>query len=282
MTTVSTHSASKTPAVNRLAEPGTRLSILRPEWHATLVASGLEGYSDFLECATGEVVARTGTSETRRVVLERGPRPLHAYLKQYRYAGARWRHRFRRHKGEIEARNYRLMRERAQVPVPDVVAIGSRRAGLRLLDAFILTQEIERTSSLEAWWTRRFPTPGVPHPLRRELENEVLELVVRMHRVHFYHVDLQWRNLLIRETPNGPRLYVLDSSRGGLRRLPWIRWHARMRDLSSLEKTARRFLSRADRVRFVHDYVRRTGCRESPRKLITRILADRRRKDTVS
>lgn len=252
-----------------------------PECRPTLIATGLVCYRDFVDCEIGEVVAQTGTSITRRLALVHSPDPLRAYLKQYRYIGSRWRHRFRRHKGAVEARNYQLMRERARVPVPDVIAIGRRCAGVRLLDAFILTREIGGASNLEDWWSMRLAAQGVPVALRRELIGEVLELVVRMHRVGFFHVDLQWRNLLIRESPDGPRLFVLDSSRGGLRRSPWMRWHARMRDLSSLEKTARRFLSRADRFRFVCDYLRETGCRESPRRLITRILADRRRKDAV-
>ncbi len=244
-----------------------------------LEAGGLASYDDFLACSAGEMVAQTGTSQTRRIVLHQGTRTLYAYLKQYRYLGPRWRHRFRRHKGAIEARNYELMRELARIPVPEVIAIGSRSSGLRLRDAFILTREVEGTSSLESWWSDRLKIGDVSQALRREILGEVLDLVVRMHCANFYHVDLQWRNLLIRDSIDKPRLFVLDSSRGGLRHLPWIRWHARMRDLSSLDKSARRFLSRADRARFVHEYVRATGCRESPRRLITRILADRRRKE---
>jgi tRNA A-37 threonylcarbamoyl transferase component Bud32 len=280
VTTVNAHLISDSRAADLPVEPGTRLHLMMPDWRSRLDSAGLRHYGDFLECSAGEIVATTGTSQTRRIVLAHGDSSQVAFLKQYRYSGARWRHRFRRHKGEVEARNYRLMRDLAGVPVPDVVAVGSRRAGLRLLDAFILTRGIVAASPLDDWWTVRTSREGVPPGLRRAIIGEVLDLVVRMHRVGFYHVDLQWRNILIRETSDGPRLFVLDSSRGGLRRTPWMRWHARMRDLSSLEKTARNFLSRTERVRFVHAYLRATRCRETPRKLITRILADRRRKDS--
>jgi len=280
VTTVNAPLLSHPGAADRKIEPGMRLSLVSPDWAERLDAAGLRRYTDFLDCSAGEIVATTGTSRTRRIELAHANHSYTVFLKQYRYAGARWRHRFRRHKGAVEARNYRLMRDRAGIPVPEVIAHGCRRAGLRLLDAFILTRGIDAAVPLESWWANRGSRHGVPAALRREIIREALDLVARMHRAGFYHVDLQWRNLLIQQSAVGPRLFVLDSSRGGLRRLPWMRWHARMRDLSSLEKTARNFLSRTERARFVHDYLRATNCRESPKRLITRILADRRRKDS--
>lgn len=255
------------------------MEIIDESLRSQFAAWGFRAYEDFAEYGGGVVVAATGTSRTRRLELPHAGGIETFYLKQYAYAGRGLRHRLHLHKGAIEARNYRLMRDAAGVGVPEVVAIGSRRAGLRLVDAFILTRAIDAARPLDEWWRGHAAAGGVSAEMQREIAEQLLGIVAPMHRAHFYHVDLQWRNILIRGPAGGVELFVLDSSRGGQRWLPWMRWHFRMRDLSSLEKSAREFVSRSQRMRFVREYVRRTACPESPRRLIERIIADRARKD---
>jgi hypothetical protein len=238
-------------------------------------ACGFRKYRHFAECADGDLVSRSGTSQTRRLVLGDGARRETVYLKVYRYQGDRWRHRFRRHKGAVEARNYRFLRRRCGVRVPDVLAYGGRRAWLWLRDAFILTRAIDDAAPLEA----RLHDPP---PMRRRLMREVARAVARMHAAHFYHADLQWRNILVRpgspSTPSpskaegdqggslkgggegegtgaGDDIFVLDSSRGGRRYTTPARRHGQVRDLSSLDKLGRVHLSRADRMRWLKWYL---------------------------
>lgn len=255
------------------------MEIIDEALRSQLEAGGLRTYEDFAACGRGVIVASTGTSRTRRLELPVAGGMETFYLKQYAYAGRGLRHRLHTHKGAIEARNYRLMRDAAGVGVPEVVAIGSRRAGLRLVDAFILTRAIDEARPLDEWWREQAASGGVSAGLQREIAEQLLGIVATMHQAHFYHVDLQWRNILIRGPAGGVELFVLDSSRGGRRWLPWMRWHFCMRDLSSLEKSAREFVSRAARVRFLREYVRRAACPEQPRRLIERIITDRARKD---
>lgn len=255
------------------------MKIIDDAMRSRLQAWGLSTYNDFADCTRGVVVASTATSQTRRLDLPANPGTATFYLKQYTYTGRGLRHRLNCHKGSIEARNYRLMRDEAGIAVPEVVAIGSQRSRFRLVTAFILTRAIDDARPLDEWWRQQSATGGVPAALQREIAAQLLDVTAKMHRVHFYHVDLQWRNILIRGPAGGVRLFVLDSSRGGRRWLPWMRWHFRMRDLSSLEKSAREFVPRTRRMRFVHEYTRQTACPERPRRLIERIIADRAQKD---
>ncbi len=243
-----------------------------------LPAEGFRNYADFAGCERGEVVARSGTTVTRRLRME-GPGGGEFYLKQYRYAGPRWRHRFRRSKDAIEARNYALLRDRCGVCVPQVVAHGSRRAGWRLLDAFILTRGVCGAVPLERWWREQSADAGRAAAALRTIERWA-EVIARMHRAGVFHVDLQWRNLLVRPGAPAAELFVLDSARGGRRRSPWMRNHATVRDLSGLEKSARRYLTRTQRLRWLRAYLRARGrSAEHVAPLARTIARDRARKD---
>ncbi|MFO0972233.1 MAG: lipopolysaccharide kinase InaA family protein [Phycisphaerae bacterium] len=261
---------------------GDRLAIESAADAAWLAAAGLASCADFIAGRRGTPVARTRTSQTQRVEIEVNGRREACYLKQFDYAERATRHRLLPHKGAIEARNYRLLRSRVGAAVPDVIAHGSRRRFGRLVHGFILTRGVPDAEPLERWWPRH--AAGGTAAGERLLA-ELASLVARMHAAGFYHVDLQWRNILVRDMLGGPTPVVLDSSRGGRRFLPWMRWHFRMRDLSSLDKSARTFLTRPQRFRWLRRYVAAcddaTDARGAARRLARRVLADRRRKDGV-
>lgn len=247
-----------------------------------LDAAGLRSYEDFLHRDDGEVVGSSGTTVTRRISLGSESDGGEFYLKAYLYRGGRWRHRWRMDKGAVEARNYLYMRERCGIAVPDVVAYGSRRRGFRLLDAFILTRSVSGGTTLDRLFESRWPRADllVREPLRGSLLREVAGVVTRMHRAGFYHVDLQWRNLLVcDEALESPSVYVLDSPRGGPRSWPPHRAHGRIRDLSSLYKEARMRLSRSEQLRWLLWYAEETRLTDDLRLMIWTILQDRGTKD---
>lgn len=276
-----------------IAGMGERLVISAPQYGPMLARLGLRSYSDFADCDVGSVVSKSGSTLTRRIEVpdadaaatdgmctQRGGITL--YLKQYRHDGPRSRHRFRQAKCGVEVRNYRLLRERCCVNVPEVVAYGARRRGWRLVDAFILTRGIDDAVPLDAWWAQRYRAGSVPNGVIREILDRGRAMVARMHRAGFFHIDLQWRNVLIREAAEGVELFVLDSSRGGMRYSPWMTRHARLRDLSSLEKSAREHLSLRHRMRWLRSYLADVPCRGSSRDWARRIAEDRVRKDGES
>jgi tRNA A-37 threonylcarbamoyl transferase component Bud32 len=230
-------------------------------------------------------VARSNTTTTRRVEL--GADGLHArfFLKVYHHEGPGRRRRLLRDKCAREARNYRLLHERCAVGVPEVVAHGARRRGLHVLESFIMTRAIDGAMSLEQLNVPRLATSPGPcgAAMRRKLLAITAALVARMHAAGFYHIDLQWRNLLVASSANEePRIFVLDCVRGGLRRTALGRAHGRVRDLSSLHKDARHRLSRTEQLRWLRTYlgIRRMGPEE--KALIQAIVHDRRIKDAGS
>jgi len=248
------------------------------------------------------VVGRSSTSQTRRIELERVPAAESGtaestggevlFLKVYRYAGQTRRLGLWPDKGAIEARNYRILRQCCDIDVPDVIAYGSRRSRGYLLDAFILTRAIPHVRPLEELSQRRSDEsrPGAGGPddsaavardsLRSYLLCQTAEMVARMHAACFYHIDLQWRNILISDDHSPrPRIFVIDSARGSLRHWGVFRAHGRLRDLSSLYKEARMRLTAREQIGWLRRYfgVRRLG--REHHAMIQAILDDRRIKD---
>lgn len=233
----------------------------------------LRSYADFVECKAGEVVARRGTCETRRILIG-GDEPGEAvYLKVYRYEPS-WRTMLMRDASTIESRNYATLRTRCGAAVPNVIATGRRRSLGRLRDAFILTRGIPNARPMDEWME------GCGAAARSRALGQLAELVSRMHASGFYHVDLQLRNVLVREGDDRElTLHVLDSSRGGLRRWSVRREYARFRDLSSLFKGARSRLTSREPLRWLKRYFGVGRLTPAHRMLARTILIDRRKKD---
>jgi len=242
----------------------------------------LSGTRTFIGFEAGAIVGESGTTETRRFTIPSAHGRDVFYLKKYRYLGVRRRHRFRVDKAAIEARNYATLRRRCGVAAPEVVVHGSRRRGWRLLDAIIVTREVAQAVSMEALFERRWPRAdrAAGDPARAALLAEAARVVGRMHRSGFYHIDLQWRNLLVSGADAAcASICVCDSPRGGLRRWRPHRMHGALRDLSSLHKEARRRMTRTQQMRWLSDYLRASGLRADRRALIWTIFLDRVIKD---
>ncbi|MBN2705438.1 MAG: hypothetical protein JXR89_03235, partial [Deltaproteobacteria bacterium] len=94
---------------------------------------------------------------------------------------------------------------------------------------------------------------------RSEARETLMQLICRhlriMHGAGFFHFDPKWRNLLVRLKNSGEiaGVWWIDSPRGGI--LPaWLHDYGRVHDLASLCRLALFFLSRSQRLRFLHDY----------------------------
>lgn len=306
---------------------------------ALLADAGFATYVDFIDRQPGQEVGKSSTTRTTRFRISeprtgvRGrsgesavrhgvgipahpphPPPAAAggsddagpcdfFIKVYRYAGDQWRHRFRRDKATLEAENYALLDD-IGIGTPGVVAFGSRRSSIRLVDAVIITRGLPDVISLDRLFEQRWPDDRkhANDSLRADVLAQVLDEVRRMHDAGFFHIDLQWRNILIggwgeepsarpgespRETvrhqPSArfgrPNVYFLDAPRGGLRRTPWAREHGRLRDLSCLYKEARRRLSRTEQLRWLLIYLGEDQVTPRARSMIHALSFDRSVKD---
>lgn len=251
---------------------------------AVLDECGLRTYADIMALADrGEPIASSRSGRTFRVQLSQESGSIDCFLKIHDYSF--WRRlRWRREKSEIEAANYSVLRDRCAVNVPEVIAHGARTRGLRYRDGFILTRAIDASESLDAY--------AAAHDGRvdQRLLRELALLVQRMHAASYFHVDLQWRNILVVESSAigdveadssapGFQLYLLDSPRGGIRSSAAGRMHGRIRDLSSLYKDARRWLTPRAQLRWLKCYLGRARLTSIDRDMIRTILRDRAIKD---
>ena len=117
---------------------------------------------------------------------------------------------------------------------------------------------------------------GVPAALRACVAADI----ARMHGGDFYHIDLQWRNILVTDRGGAYTLHFLDSTRGGLRGSALFRAHGRARDLSSLYKEGRRWLTPVELLRWLRQYLGRP-IGATDRAMIRTIIRDRAVKDSM-
>ncbi|MBK8269204.1 MAG: hypothetical protein IPK83_13210 [Planctomycetes bacterium] len=214
----------------------------------------LRTYDDFVGGGAGEVVSRRESGETRWIPIRGSDGSEALYLKVYRYEPLSWRTLFVRDKCTMESRNYAALREFGGVAVPDVIAAGHRRKSGRLQSAFILTRGVRAARRLDEWLDDR----NTNIMARVRLLAEFADLIARMHRAGFYHVDLQLRNVLVSLVePDRPTLYLIDSARGGLRYWSVRQEYGRFRDLSSLHKGGRQ-VERTGAIAMVETV---SGCR---------------------
>lgn len=248
----------------------TLLTIVDDALQDALRSAGLDSYDDFLHCALGEIVHQSSTTLTRRIVLRHADFADSLYLKTYRPGLL---HGWTRSRPLREGRNYLILRDRCAISVPDVIAFGSRRSFGRWRDGFILTRAVPNAYSLDR-------LTNCAGPLRRYLLDQTSALVSQMHAAGFYHIDLQWRNLLVSDDDtDAPKVYVIDSSRGGLRCWRILREHGRLRDLSSLSKEARHRLTPREQLRWLRTYLGVRRFTPPHRALIRTIRYDRAIKD---
>lgn len=246
-----------------------------------LEAAGLRGYEDFVKAHDGDDVARSRTTETRRLTIRHAGTAHTLYLKVYRYDTGHRRPWFVRDKASIEAENYRLLRGRYGVAPPELIAFGSRRRGAWRRDAFIVTRAVADAVPLDEYARRRCPAGNIEAAeRRRRLLERTADVIADMHAAGFFHIDLQWRNVLVCESAaGGLGIYLIDCTRGGLRRSRPRQWHGRLRDLSSLYKMAGVVLSRTEQVRWLRRYLGVRRLRALDRVLVQAIRYDRGIKD---
>jgi hypothetical protein len=230
----------------------------------------------------------TGT-ETDRVVVRPArvtagtgsPADLDVYFKEYQYPRPAWKFLGRRSKARCEFDNYQIF-SRLNLGAAEALAVGEDRDALgRLRKAFILTRAIPSAQTLIEFM--KGPARDRSQPAVRALRYAVLQQLARMarriHDAQFFHHDLVWRNILVTVAPDGtPRLWWIDCPRGS-----FVRWAAkqhrrRLKDLASLDKPAGQWCTRAERARFIRDYLGVPRLDRAGKKLIREILDYRKRR----
>ena len=112
---------------------------------------------------------------------------------------------------------------------------------------------------------------------RREALSAVAVCVRRLHDTGLFTSDLQETNLMLEEAGGELRIHFVDLD--GFRRLRRVSWRRRRRNLVQLDRSVGRFMSRAERLRFLHTYLGAGWNRAAVRKLVAHLARERMRKD---
>ena len=85
---------------------------------------------------------------------------------------------------------------------------------------------------------------------RRAALSAVAECVRRLHDAGLFTSDMQETNLMLDDAEGTLRIHFVDLD--GFRRLARVSWQRRRRNLVQLDRSVGRFMSRPERLRFLH------------------------------
>lgn len=234
-----------------------------------LRALGLDTVAGAVSFRGGEVVRQAGTRRTARLATPAG----NFYLKVHERApwSQRWLGWILRSPSPArrEWDNLRALR-RAWFDVPEMVAVGDAPCGPRLPGtSFLLLREIPGLplDRLLARGWDGFPGHGRGQARERVIR-DVAGMIRRLHGNGFFHRDLYLTHLVVAADERWGRPYLIDLQRVEQRFPPRRRWL--VKDLAALSLSAPAAMSRADRLRFLLQYL----CKTRPDPLVRRWIRE--------
>lgn len=243
---------------------------LNPKYRGAFEQLGWSGFSDVFN-ALLPGYRRRGKMLVRPVMIPVNGREVPAFFKVYHHDRSGWSFCLRRSKAGREFDNYAAF-ECLGIPSAEPIACGEERdwSG-RLNRAFIITRAVPDPRGLDDYIQAR---PPAAH--RKLVLHQLAGIVARLHAARFFHYDLAWRNILVSVDPATahPRLYLIDCPRGGFSRMRVCR--KRLHDLATLDKSASRLCSRAERLRFLLLYLGKLRVDDETRNLVRACLGYRR------
>ncbi len=138
-----------------------------------------------------------------------------------------------------------------EIPTARVVAHGLEHHLGRFVRGALVTEEIPNTTDLANLAKFRDPRISQASWVNERI-GQVARIARQMHRHGFAHNDLHWRNPLFREDNN--YVYLIDCP-SGMHWPAWLLHYRVVKDLASLDKSARLVLSRTQRLRFLLAYL---------------------------
>ncbi len=237
-----------------------------------LAELGLDTVRQAMDYSGGVLVREAGTRTTHRI---EGPRSVF-FLKRHRGLSMMQRFWPIRNTNSSPARlewdNHLIMR-RSGFDVPDPVAMGETHANFSIpAESFLITREVPGPS------LDKVLVHGLPGQIGRrdqKLVQSVIRdlsgLVRRLHSAGFYHKDLYLQHLIVKDDPRWGRPYMVDLQRVEQKFPPHRRWL--IKDIAALHYSAPASFSKADRLRFLLQYLGKTRVDPLTRKWISEVQA---------
>jgi hypothetical protein len=104
---------------------------------------------------------------------------------------------------------------------------------------------------------------------RRTISASLAQTIRSLHGAGCYTRDLQETNVMLAIESGRPKIYFTDLE--DFRRLPLVPWRLRLHNLIQLDRSIGRFISRAHRLRFLHNYLGDNAGRAEARVLVRRL-----------
>jgi len=211
----------------------------------------------------GTTIARDNISEVIRVEADgKG-----YFVKRYTAAGndiQRW---VGRSRIESEWRNLQHFAEWG-IPTIHLVAYGQQRwLGIHFRGAMV-TDELPGSIDLARLARRPHPSQT---PNLQVLIDQVAEITRVLHAHGFTHNDLHWRNLLLDEMHG--RVHLIDCPKGAFWWPGPLLQYRIAKDLASLDKFGRKYLTRTQRLRFYLKYAGINKLDQDAKRAIHRVTA---------
>lgn len=213
-------------------------------WRVEPALAEAFGDLDAVFALQGERITSDPLSEVLRVEHQ----GLRYYVKRYWGAGKGLRRYLGRPRVKAEWQNLKHFASWG-IPTAPVVAYGMERRGGAFVRGALITGELVGTEDLAALANRNDPRLRDRHWVGR-VSRQLARATRIMHRHHFAHNDLKWRNLLVTQAGE---LFFIDCPIGAFWYGPLLRYRI-IKDLACLDKVARYQLSRTQRLRFYLQY----------------------------
>jgi len=169
------------------------------------------------------------------------------------------------------------MLTRAGFLVPEPLAACEEFSAGAIRTSWIFSEALDTARVFSRFIERGHAPAEQERVARRDTLAAVAECVRYLHDAGLFTSDLQETNLMLDLADGALRIYFVDLD--GFRRLARVSWKRRRRNLVQLDRSVGRFMSRSERLRFLHTYLGAQWDRQPVRRLVERLMDERARKE---
>jgi RIO-like serine/threonine protein kinase len=225
-----------------------------------------------LFCSLEQVFSLSGTpvaKDNKSVVFKVSSGTNTFYVKRYQRNKGKhvW---FRTARVRKEAENQLLFR-RLKIPAAEVVAYGEEYIFNKTARGALVTLAVENTVDLATAVRKNHHLIQNGRWVRKVI-TQVAHIARKLHDYRFCHNDLKWRNILVTQDAENPRVYLIDCPAG--QRWPTFLLPRRIvKDLACLDKVGKYQLSQTQRLLFFKKYTLRKRLTAADKTMIREVLS---------
>jgi len=240
-----------------------RKTYIEREWREKLAEVGISKDCDWLALNIGTKVSNSKRVKVYRVDLKDGSC---IYFKTYSFHGRLKDYFMRQSKCAVEVNSYQILEE-IGIPTIKLLAFGEDRLFGMLKSCCIVTLGVDDTTQLEDWakevWLKL--PEGEKKKSYKQIFEETAKYTRMAHDAGFFHYDLKWRNIIIKNDGDNYKTTWIDCPRG--RKMNLREERGRMVDLSCLARLALSYLTKTQRLRFLYTYYGENASRDEIKKM---------------